>query len=126
MSGRRVTFAFDGASLMAELLDTPTADAVWQALPITAQVSTWGDEVYFSVPVAVPREAGAAPVVQAGDIAYWPEGKAFAIGFGPTPISEGDEIRLAAPVNVWARTRDDVRALKAVRAGSRVVVRAEG
>ena len=112
--------------LDAELLDTPTAQAVAAALPYEARVMTWGEEVYFDVPVRAAREPGARAVVIAGEIAYWPDGPAIAIGFGRTPVSRGDEIRLASPVNVFARALSDVKALRAVKAGARVRVTLEG
>lgn len=118
----RILFEFDGVSLEAETLATPTADAILAALPLEAAVQTWGDEVYFGIGVSSPREADARAVVEAGEIAYWLDGEAIAIGFGPTPISRGEEIRLASPVNIWARALGDVRTLKSVRAGSRVRV----
>ncbi len=120
----RIRFDFGGLTLEAELLDTATAKAIAAALPVTASVMTWGEEVYFDVPVDVRREADARAVVTAGEIAYWPDGTAIAIGFGRTPVSQGDEIRLASPVNIWARALSDVKALKAVTAGTKVTVKA--
>jgi len=118
----RILFEFDGVSLEAETLTTPTAAVILAALPLEAAVQTWGDEVYFGIGVSSPREADARAVVEVGEIAYWLDGEAIAIGFGPTPISRGEEIRLASPVNIWARALGDVRMLKSVRAGTRVRV----
>ena len=118
----RIRFDFGALSLEAELLDTPTAKAVLAALPVTASVLTWGEEVYFDVPVTVAREPQARDVVTPGEIAYWPDGPAIAIGFGRTPISQSGETRLASPCNVFARALADVKALKAVKAGTRVRV----
>ncbi|MGH6674169.1 MAG: cyclophilin-like fold protein [Xanthobacteraceae bacterium] len=120
----RIRFDFGSLTLDAELLDTPTAKVITAALPIEASALTWGEEVYFDIPVTVRREAGARAVVTLGEIAYWPDGHAIAIGFGRTPISKGDETRLASPCNVWAKALSDVKALKAVRAGTKIKVSA--
>ena len=118
----RIRFDFGTLALDAELLDTPTARLVAAALPTTASAQTWGDEVYFEVPVAVAREPEARAVVVPGEIAYWPEGACIAIGFGRTPISKGDETRLASPCNVFAKALSDVKALAKVRPGARIKV----
>lgn len=121
---RKIKFDFGSIALEAELLDTPTADAIFSRLPITGKASRWGDEVYFEIPVAVKREQDAKAVVEAGEIAYWPDGNAIAIGFGPTPISAGGEIRLASPCNVWAKATGDVKRLTAVPAGTKISITA--
>ena len=119
---RKIKIAVGSVVIEVALADTPTADAVLAALPIHSSAMTWGEEVYFSTPVKVAREAHARAVVQAGEIAFWPDGDAIAIGFGPTPISNGDEIRLASPCNVFGQALNDVRSLSAVRAGEPVTV----
>ncbi len=119
---RRLKFTVGTVSVMAELLDTPTADAVWTAAPFTSRAQLWGEEVYFATPVSVKREAAARDVMTRGEIAFWTEGDSIAIGWGRTPVSRGDEIRLANPCNVWATTGDDLSALAAVRAGAAIRV----
>lgn len=106
--------------MFAELRNTPTAEALWNALPLQAQANRWGDELYFSVPFQVPLEADARAVVQAGEVAYWPDGPALCFFFGPTPVSRPGEIRAASAVNVCGTIRGDSTALRQVADGAMV------
>ena len=118
----RIRFDFGAVKLDAELFDTPTAHAIAAALPLSSSVLTWGEEVYFDVPVNMAREKDARAVIIPGEIAYWPQGPAIAIGFGRTPISKGDETRLASPCNIFAQALSDVKVLGKVKTGAKVEV----
>jgi uncharacterized protein len=120
---REVVIRAGAVAVRARLLDTPTAERIWAALPIEASARTWGAEVYFEAPVSSSAEPGARETIKAGEIVFWPEGDAIAIGFGPTPLSRTKtEIRLASPCNIWAQALDDVRQFKAVHAGEPISI----
>ncbi len=118
----RIRITVGGTSLTGEVYDTPTGRTVLENLPIESTARTWGEEVYFSVPFTVEEEPDARAVVECGELAFWEGGQAIAIGFGPTPISQGTEIRLAAPCNIWGRCLDSARALQGARDGDTVQV----
>lgn len=106
----------------AELNETATARAIGAALPVRAEAQTWGDEIYFAIPVDQPLEADAKELVQPGDLGYWPTGQAFCIFFGPTPISRGNEIRPASAVSLIGRVIGDPAVFKQVADGELVKI----
>jgi len=107
------------------LLNTPTADRIWRALPIFSTAELWGQgEVFFKTPLESGRERGAKVLVQPGEIAFSPDRDVIAIAFARTPTSRPGELRLWSPSNIWACALDDVRALQAVRPGEKIEVRA--
>jgi len=118
---RAIRITAGSVSAEARLNDSKTARAIWDALPIEAKGSTWGDEIYFDIGVTAAPEA-AREVVHLGDLAYWPPGHAFCIFFGPTPASRGGECRAASPVNVVGQIQGDPSVFKKVRAGTRVTI----
>jgi len=118
---RAIRITAGQVSAVAQLNDSKTANAIWDALPLEAKAETWGDEIYFGIPVNAEAD-GAKEVVALGDLAYWPPGHAFCIFFGPTPASRGNEIRPASPVNVVGCVSDDATVFKKVRAGTRVTL----
>lgn len=120
----RIRITVGTVPVEVELFDTPTAAAIREALPFTAEAMTWGEEVYFATPVSAGREPDARAVVEAGEIAFWTDGDAIAIGFGPTPISQGDEIRLASPCNIVGKALTDVRDLAPIKGGETITVEA--
>jgi hypothetical protein len=118
----RVRIAWQGGEVTANLRDTPTAKQLVTVLPCEAQASTWGDEVYFEVPLKAVLEPDAQQVVQPGTVCFWVQGSSLALPFGPTPVSEGDECRLVTRCNVLGKIEGDPRQLKKVRQGARIRV----
>ena len=106
----------------AHLNESETAVAIWDALPITGQGQTWGDEIYFAIPVTAEPSDDAQETVPKGAIAYWPPGKALCLFWGPTPMSRGNEIRPASAVNLVGHIEGDPTTLAQVSDGSKIVV----
>jgi hypothetical protein len=104
----------------AELNESVTAGAIWQALPLEGSANTWGEEIYFRIPISQDLEPDAREVVELGDLGYWPQGEAFCIFFGATPISEPGEIRPASAVNIVGQLLGDPKDFLSVPAGSSV------
>jgi hypothetical protein len=119
---RRIRITAGQVRATAILHQTPTADAIWSALPIEARANTWGDEIYFSIPVKADLEKNAQEVVHLGDLGYWPPGTASCIFFGPTPTSHGDEIRPASAVNIVGKVQGDPKVFKQVPDGAKIVI----
>ncbi|MBU6289492.1 MAG: hypothetical protein KGS10_15140 [Chloroflexi bacterium] len=122
MATRVISITAGGVTMEASLDGSATADAVWDALPITSRVSLWGDEMYFAIPVQAVEATDARATVNIGDVGYWPPGNAFCVFWGPTPMSRGNEIRPASPVNVFGSVIGDARLFGRVPSGSRVEV----
>ncbi|MEU6258668.1 cyclophilin-like fold protein [Streptomyces sp. NPDC047043] len=118
----QIRISWPAGHLAATLDDTTTAQALAKALPLASTARTWGEEVYFDVGVSVPRETTAQQVVEPGTVAFWTDGDALALPYGPTPISRGDECRLASPCNLLGRLDGDPRLLATVRDGDPVRV----
>jgi hypothetical protein len=121
---RRIRIKAGKTEAIAELNDTATAQAIWEALPIKGRANLWGDEIYFTIPVSVDLEAG-QELVEVGDLGYWPPGKALCIFFGPTPMSEGEKPRPASPVTVFGKIIGDATVFKHVASGAEVIIERE-
>ena len=119
---RKIKITAGDVTAAGVLNDNATADAIWEALPISARGNTWGDEIYFGIPVHVDEAEDANDVVEMGALAYWPPGNAFCIFFGRTPASRGDECRAASAVNAVGKIEGDPEVFKEVPGGSTVTL----
>jgi len=117
-----IMIAAGPVTVEAELNDSPTAERIWEELPIIGQAQIWGDEIYFRIPVQVEEAADARADVAVGELGYWPVGEAFCIFFGPTPASSDDEPRAASPVNPVGRVLGDAADFRRVPAGATVML----
>lgn len=116
----KIKITAGSVSMKAELNDSATAKLIEKALPIEGRANTWGDEIYFSIPVSAKAEPDASPKVEMGDLAYWPPGSSFCIFFGMTPASRGGQIQAASAVNVVGKLLGEPKDFKKVRSGATV------
>lgn len=117
---RKITVNAGSVKAEAELNESQTAKHIWEALPIEGFANTWGDEVYFKIPVDDELEKDAREVVEKGEVCYWPMGQAFCIFFGPTPASRSNEIRAYSPVTILGRVLGDPTVFKDVQDGEQI------
>jgi hypothetical protein len=120
----KIRISWGKQEVFGVLNDTPTAKRLFESLPCSSTANTWGEEVYFSVPVQADLDLDAREVVPPGAICFWVQGSSLAIPFGPTPVSRGDECRLVTKVNVLGQLEGDPRVLKSVRDGDKIRVEA--
>lgn len=117
---RRIKISTENIVTTATLADNTTADAIWEALPITGWGNRWGAEIYFDIPVQVSLASDAREVIEAGELGYWPPGSAFCIFWGKTPASRGDEIRAASPVNILGQLEGNPQVFDPVSSGAEI------
>lgn len=123
----KIIISFTSYKAEAELLDTPTGRAIFEALPLQANANRWGEEIYFGIPVKCQLESSAEADVDEGDLAYWPTMPAFCVFFGPTPVSSGRRPRAASPVNVFGKLSTlDLNKLRNIENGEKVLVERAG
>ncbi len=120
---RRIQISAGDVTVTASLNDSATAEAIWQALPLEGSADLWGDEIYFAIPLMLDQADDARQEMQIGELGYWPDGYAFCIFFGPTPVSEGKQPRAFSNVNPFGAIEGKAKVLKSVQSGE--IVRIE-
>ncbi len=121
---KKISIYFKELTFQAQLNESPTAEAIWKQLPIESQANTWGEEIYFEIPVDMPQESDAREILAVGELGYWPVGQAFCIFFGPTPVSTDDRPRAYSPVNIIGNVLGEYSLLKEIQNGEQVKIMA--
>ena len=80
-----------------------TVKAILENLPVEANINKWGEELYTDKTSIIAQEENAKSEVNLLDVAYWPEGNALCLFYGPTPISKAGKIIPYSPVNIVGR-----------------------
>ncbi len=122
---KKIRILTEDLKVEAELNESETAGRLWEALPIQAKANRWGEEIYFAIPVESGLEKGSRETVTAGELGYWPPGRAFCIFFGPTPASRGDEIRAASAVNIIGKVLSNPKVFQKVLDGAIITLEKE-
>ncbi|MDD5093414.1 MAG: cyclophilin-like fold protein [Dehalococcoidia bacterium] len=122
----KISITIENLTVLAELTESPTAQRIWEALPLEGKANVWGEEIYFIIPIKTELEREARAEVEVGDLGYWPSGPAFCIFFGATPISTSHKPRAYSPVNVFGRILGDLTPLKTVTENARISVKRKG
>ena len=119
-----INLKFSTFTLNIKLRSTNTANVIKNNLQFKSIVKTWGEEIYFEIPITqdISLEKDAKDIINLGEIAYWVEGKCIAIGYGKTPISQNSEIRLAAKTNIWGDAIIDINKLRKIKDGDEVII----
>ena len=117
----QIKIEFENITIKADLNNSETANNIKKILPISNSVNIWGDEIYFPVDIN-DEEIDAKEIVELGDVGYWPPGNAFCLFFGLTPLSQGEEIRPASPINIIGKIKSEINILKSVKSGEKVIV----
>jgi len=120
--GRQITITSNEIEVVAGIDDSETANSIWEALPIESSVSTWGEEIYFTIPVKIEESEDARQDMDIGELGYWPPGSALCVFFGRTPASTSDQPRAASNVNPFGMVSGDVKPLHSIRSGESVTV----
>ena len=119
---KKIKIKFLSFSILVDLHNTENAMQIWEACPIKSIINTWGNEIYFDTKINTIIDKTAKNIISKGEIAFWVEGASIAIGFGPTPISKGNEIRLITNANIIGKTTENLSALSMVNSGEIVIV----
>jgi hypothetical protein len=124
-----VTFTDSGKIVLIELDDSQspkTVKAILDNLPIEVKINRWGDELYTDKTLIVAEEENAQSIVNLLDVAYWPEGNALCLFYGPTPISKSpDEILPYSAVNVVGKIISEEDILYQIKDGNKVIIKSE-
>lgn len=117
---RRILITAGDLSLSAVLNENPTAQQIWDRLPMEGSANVWGEEIYFEIPIGADSEPDARAEVEVGELGYWPMGRAFCIFFGPTPVSTDEQPRAYSPVNILGQVSGDATLFRSVSSGTLV------